>query len=343
MLPVEYSEKMSKVSVLEGITPDTLPDSLLCSNQPVILKNFGANWPLVIAGKESPQKAADYVRSVYSGEPVSACYGDPNINGRVYYNDTMDGFNYRGAQVDLNLVLDKLLANQLSDNPPTMYMGSTEVNRWFPSFSDTHKVNIEDANPLISMWIGNQSKIAAHYDFPHNIACSAVGKRRFTLFPPEQIKNLYVGPIEFAPGGQEISLVDFDNPDFAKYPKFKDAIDAAFIADLDAGDALFLPSMWWHHVEGIDPFNILVTHWWRDSPAFMGRPNNALLTAILSLRNLPKAQRDAWKHIFDYYIFEQQDGDQAHIPPNAQDMLKQPMDELTARKLRANLLNKLNR
>ncbi len=338
MLPIN-----KQVKHISDCSPDDIPAFVLNSSEPLILKGFAKDWPLVIEGKKSPEHAANYLRKLYSGTPVNACYGEANIKGRVFYNQEMTGFNFRAAPVNLNLVLDKLLENLDNVEPPTMYVGSTEVNQWLPGFSENHNIKLDEFKPLTSIWLGNQSKIAAHFDFPNNLACCAVGERRFTLFPPEQLKNLYVGPMELSPGGQDISLVDFDNPDYEKYPKFKQALEHAQVAELSAGDALFLPSMWWHHVQGLSAFNVLITHWWRNSPAFMGRPNNALLLAILSLRNLPLAQRKAWKSIFDHYIFEHKDGDLEHIPEEVQGMLKLPMDELTARKIRAELLNQLKR
>jgi hypothetical protein len=238
-------------------------------------------------------------------------------------------------------VLDKLIAHTEDPNPPTMYMGSTEINKWFPGYNKQNNASIDHLNPLTTVWIGNRTKIAAHYDFPNNLACCVVGKRKFTLFPPEQLSNLYVGPMAFSPGGQDISLVDFDQPDLVKYPRFEQAVAAAQVAELEAGDALFMPSMWWHHVESLTAFNVLVTHWWRDSPAFMGRPNNALMLAMLSLRDLPLAQRQAWKAHFDYYVFDHDDENFEHIPDVAKGVLSKPHDELAARKLRAELLNKL--
>ncbi|NMP16371.1 cupin-like domain-containing protein [Thalassotalea sp. Y01] len=333
----------TQVKQIAGVTPEAIPDSVIASTVPLILKGFALDWPIVKAGLKSNQAACDYLRQLYQGKPVNACYGDPNTKGRVFYNDNVDGFNYRAAKIDLNPVLDKLLEHADNPEPPTMYVGSTEVTNFLPGFKEQHSVSIDEHKPLTSIWIGNRSKVAAHYDFPLNLACNVVGKRRFTLFPPEQVKNLYTGPMEFAPGGQDICMVDFDTPDFDKYPNFKQAIAHAQVAELEPGDALFMPSMWWHHVQGLDSLNILVTHWWRDTPAYMGRPHNALLMAMLSLRNLPYEQRQAWKNIFEHYIFDHDEQDTAHLPEAAQGMLKTPMDELTARKIRAELIEKLKR
>ncbi|QDP00463.1 cupin-like domain-containing protein [Thalassotalea sp. PS06] len=333
----------SQVKEIEGITLDDIPEAVFASEQPLILKGAARHWPLVEAGMQSAADACDYLRTLYTGNPVIACYGDPEINGRVFYNDTFDGFNYRASKIDLNPVLDKLLSHADESESPTMYVGSTEVTRFLPGFKEAHSIDLEGHQALTSIWIGNQSRIAAHFDFPHNIAVSAVGRRRFTLFPPDQIHNLYVGPMDFAPGGQDISLVDFAAPDLQKYPKFADAIEAAQVAELDAGDALYLPSMWWHHVEALDPINMLVTHWWRDSPGFMGRPNNALLLAILSIRSLPKAQRKAWQQLFNHYIFEHDEVGPEHFPTEKHERLELPLQESTARRIRAELIEKLKR
>ncbi|MFT6330327.1 MAG: hypothetical protein ACJAYN_002268 [Bermanella sp.] len=330
-----------KVKEINNCQPGDIPDFVLSSSQPLILKGFANKWPVVIAGKESPLKAADYLRDFYSDIPINVYYGEPETKGRVFYNEKMNGFNFSSSKANLNQVLDKLLAHADDPEPPTMYIGSTEINNWFPGYNEQNNASIDHLDPLTTIWIGNRCKIAAHYDFPNNLACCVVGRRKFTLFPPEQIANLYVGPMEFAPGGQDISLVDFEQPDLVKYPKFEQAMAAAQVAELEAGDALFMPSMWWHHVEGLDAFNVLVTHWWRNSPAFMGRPNNALMLAMLSLRDLPRAQRQAWKAHFDYYIFDHDEQNLDHIPDQAKGVLAKPHDELAARKLRADLLNKL--
>lgn len=196
--------------------------------------------------------------------------------------------------------------------------------------------------PLTGIWLGNPSIASAHYDAPNNIACCVVGKRKFTLFPPDQTVNLYPGPLDPTPGGQAVSMVDFRNPDFERYPRFRDALKVAQVAEMEPGDALFYPSFWWHNVEATAPFNVLINYWWHTSPKFMDTPMNVLYHAILSLRDRPEHEKRAWKNLFDYYIFGSPERPRAHLPEHAHGDLAL-VDEVKARRLRAMLINKLNR
>jgi hypothetical protein len=330
------------IRTIEGCLPSAIPEQILNSTEPVVLKGLVANWPLVKAGLESINAADNYIRQFYSGEPVTAYSGEPDIKGRIFYNSDLTGFNYESANVKLDAILDKILHHLNNDFPPTFYVGSTLIDNWFPGLRVDNDIAVGDYTPLASIWIGNRSRIPAHYDFPDNIACCAVGRRRFTLFPPEQLSNLYVGPLDLTPAGQSISLVDFHNPDYERYPLFHKAVEAAQVAELDAGDALFIPSMWWHHVESLESYNVLVNYWWRRTPGYLGSPMNVLTHALLSLRSLPKAQRQAWQDIFDYYIFKGEENTLTHIPEKSLGNLS-PMNDTLARKLRAELLSKLNR
>ncbi|WP_299596855.1 cupin-like domain-containing protein [uncultured Microbulbifer sp.] len=326
-----------------GADSKTILDYLAGVTQPLILRGYCAHFPSVAAAKKSDRAMADYLLEHYSGYPVNSCYGEAKTGGRVFYNEDMSGFNFQVRQTPLGTLLDEILCHAGQSDAPMRYMPSSEVSYWFPHFSAANEAGVHTVSPVGSLWLGNKVRIAAHYDFPNNLACNIAGQRRFTLLPPDQINNLYPGPLEFAPGGQEISLVDFHNPDFEKFPRFRSALDHAQVAVLEAGDALYIPGMWWHHVESMGQLNVLYTHWWRDSAAYMGRPTNALLHAVLGLRNLPAHQRKAWKALFDYYIFDAEKGAAEHIAPGARGMLEQPLALDAAMQLRAKLQNDLKR
>jgi hypothetical protein len=325
-----------------GLTPADLGPDILASTEPLLLRKLVAQWPVVAAGEQSPQAAIDYLRRWCRDATVNAMLGPPEIDGRFFYNAAMDGFNFQSMRVRLDAVLDELAKHLATTRPPAIYVGSTTIDGALPGFRGENDVDLGARDPLASIWIGNRTRIAAHYDLPDNLVCIAAGRRRFTLFPPGQQHNLYVGPIDLTPAGQPISLVDFARPDLDRFPRFTDALANAQTAELGPGDALFIPSMWWHHVEALDGFNVLVNYWWRQSPDWMDTPNNALMHALMTVRDLPPAQRAAWAELFRHYVFEADGETAAHIPPAARGLLA-PMDDNASRMVRSQLLKRLNR
>lgn len=330
----------TQVKVVENIDANNLPESILSSNEPLILKGLVKHWPIVSAAQQSDENVDEYLRQFYPGVPVQAYRGDAAINQRFFYNHDFSAKNFEQQQTRLDTVLDNIKLHRNTPTHPSFYMGSTTLDYCLPDFRQHNDINLAHKNPLVSIWVGNQTRIAAHFDIPDNIACVAAGKRQFILFPPEQLKNMYVGPLDFTPAGQSVSLVDFANPDYQQFPKFKQALQQAQIADMEAGDAIFIPSMWWHHVQSFGELNVLINYWWRDTPAYMGSPMDVLEHALLSLRNLPQAQRQAWQQHFEHYIFNAEP--ETHIPQTALGSLA-PIDELMARRIRSQLLSKLNK
>ena len=335
------SSSNSKIELADQ-EPVAVDGDILSSTEPVLLRGLVADWPVVKAGRQSARAVADYVANFYSDKPVTASFAGPEIKGRIGYNDTLTGFNFRASNIPFGEFLERLFAHIDDPEPPASYVGSTLVDNYFPGFRRENDLALDVVSPLVSLWIGNQITVSAHFDFPDNIACCVAGRRRFTLFPPEQLQNLYVGPWDRTPAGQAISLVDLRDPDFERFPRFREAMKTAREFVLEPGDALFLPSMWWHNVEGLDGLNMLVNFWWRSTPHYMGAPINVLKHALLTLRSLRPEQREAWRQILDYYVFEGGDEATAHIPEVSRGMLG-TLDENSARQMRAELLNLLNR
>ncbi len=331
-----------KIREIKADQPGHLPDGLLESDEPLVLRGLVRHWPVVQAAVESTAAVDAYLRRFYADAPVNAVYGEPGQKGRLFYNEDLSGFNFQTVRARLDKVLDDIRGQSHAEDPAGVYVGSTSVDNVLPGFRSENDIRVDGHDPLAFIWLGNHSRIAAHFDLPDNIACCVAGRRRFTLFPPAEIANLYPGPIDFTPAGQIISMVDFENPDFDRFPRFEQALRAAQVAVMEPGDAVYLPSMWWHHVEGTDILNVLINYWWRSVPDYMDTPVNVLEYALLSLRDLPRAQREAWRAIFDYYVFDFDPDSIRHIPEKRRGVLA-TMDQNAARRLRAQLLKKLNR
>lgn len=330
---------------LEGLQPDALPlAALVAAGEPVVLRGIARDWALVQAGLRSPQEALAYLRGFDAGLPVQYSFGGPEIEGRPFYNDDFTELNFEVRRGLLTQVLDEIADTFDAPKPPTYYVASLLIERALPGFAQANDAGLagQGIEASASIWIGNRVTASCHYDTPDNLACCAVGRRRFTLFPPEQIDNLYPGPLEPTPGGQVVSVVDFDRPDFDRHPRFRDALASAQTAVLEPGDAIFIPSMWWHHVRSLAPFNVLVNYWWRSVPSFLSSPLPALQHAMWALRDLPEREKKAWAKIFEYYVFGPGERAGQHLPDAARGELA-PFDEMQARRTRAQLLGRLNR
>lgn len=341
----DVTQVSQKIRVIEGVAPDGVPyEELMAAQQPAIIRGLVRDWPL--ARTTSAAQAAAYLKSFYTRRRIVAFVARPELEGRFGYVNDLSGLDFKSERVLLDEYLDRLLAHLDDSAAPSIYIGSTDVDLFLPGFRAENDLVLNHSMftnpPLVSAWIGNRTTALAHYDMSNNIACCLVGRRRFTLFPPEQIENLYPGPLEPTPGGQVVTMTDIRAPDFERFPKLRHALAAAQVGELEPGDALFYPAMWWHQVDALEYFNVMVNYWWNTSPRYIDTPQNTLLHALLSLRDRPEPEKRAWRAVFEYYVFGPAEKAGAHLPEAARGNLA-PMDETKARRLRAQLLAKFNR
>lgn len=288
--------------------------------RPVVMRGLVADWPVVAAGRAGPRAIAQYLKPLDSGAPTTVFSTPPELDGRFFYAPDMRGLNFGMQQVTLTKLLDTLVDLDGTDNPPGLYAGATPTTQSAAGFARENVMPLATPGGEPRIWIGNATQASTHYDGSHNIACVVAGKRRFTLFPPEQIANLYVGPVDRTPAGQPVSMVDLMKPDFERYPRFAAAWSHAVYADLEPGDAIYIPALWWHHVRSTDSLNVLVNYWYRTGADTA--PFAAVMHALFAIRDLPAAERRAWRAWFDHYVF----GDEApeavaHLPDYARGVL----------------------
>jgi hypothetical protein len=324
-------------------------EALVAEDRPVLFKGAAADWPLVQAGLVSAEEAAKLLVKGWAGQSVVVYRGAPEIEGCFAYTPNVDGFNFTASREPLDAVLSEILALRGDASAPSIYVGSTDLGIYFPGLTAAVPLDLAAIHPMLaehpglaSVWLGNRTTATCHYDDTHNIAICAVGRRRFTLFPPQQAGNLYPGPLEPTPGGQVISMVDLAAPDLEQFPRFAEACEAAQVAELEPGDVLVYPAMWWHHVEALADFNVLVNFWWNAVPGYVDSPQVTLLHALLSLRDRPPSEKAAWKVLFDHYVFGDAETPRAHLPEHIHGALA-PLDDTLARRLRAQVTKRLQR
>jgi hypothetical protein len=332
---------MARIHEIAIGDPAELDAHLREATTPFVVRGLIADWPMVQAGRRSSRAARDYIQAHARDLPFAVSVGTPDSGGRLFYDDA-HGMNFQMLRAKLPEIFARIDANEGVGDAHAIYLASIDMHQFFVGLHEANHVDLGDRTPLASIWMGTPTRIAAHNDVPDNLACVAVGRRRFTVFPRDQFRNLYLGPVDNTPAGRAVSMVDFHDPDFAAHPGFREALKHGQVAELEAGDALYIPAMWWHHVEGLAAFNVLVNYWWRDAPRWLGQPQDALNHAMLAIRDLPEDEKRHWRDMFDHYVFANGPEVADHIPEAARGVLA-PLTPDSAGRLRAFLLRALSR
>jgi hypothetical protein len=310
---------------------------------PAVLRGVAGDWPIIRAAQESVRAACFYLAGFDHGAEVEAFVGPPEIEGRFFYSPDMRGFNFERRKAPLGEVLRYIEQLPQMERPPAVYVGAAALPDCLPGLADQNRLALLDGLQAVPrLWIGNESVVSTHFDQSDNIAVVVAGRRRVTLFPPAQLPNLYVGPLDHTMAGQPASMVSLRNPDFETWPRFREALAAALVAELEPGDALYIPALWWHNIEALSPFNILVNHWWDDAPAGAAAPFEAMVHALLALGDQPPERRRAWRAMFDHYAFRENGDPAVHLAPEHRGILGTPTPQLRDR-IRQFLLRGLSR
>lgn len=162
------------------------------------------------------------------------------------------------------------------------------IPRFYPDdqfFSSVFRIS----SPNAQLW--------THYDIMDNLLIQVTGQKRVVLFSPRDATKLYLN-------GDKSEVLDIDNPDLKKYPKFVDAVQ--YECFMEPGDVLFIPALWFHNVISLQ-FGVAVNVFWRhldqcyyDNKDTYGNKDLVPATramqivdrAIKALQELPEEYRD---------------------------------------------------
>jgi len=306
--------------------------------QPIVLKGLVRNWKLTHIANDRAA-LADYLQSHAANHQIGVFTAPAAINGQYFYNEDLTGFNFRQETMRFPDALRHVMVDRKADED-TAYLGSVPCNDYLPTLINDLPMPMLASRVTPRLWIGHAAHIATHYDTMDNLACVVLGRRRFTLYPPDAIANMYVGPIDFTMAGQPVSLAAESVSAFAPYPYFERARDRVLVADLEPGDALYLPKLWWHQVVSTAPLNGLINYWWDAFALGPDTPNLSLMLAMINIAERPHAERMAWRAFFDNYVFRPERHPLEHLPPERRGILG-PLQPDNFGRIRARIMQAL--
>ena len=305
---------MKLIETWQAADEPQLKERLEQRAEPVLLKGLVERWPAVHAGRESILGICDYLRRFDQGTELIATKTRAAARGVMGYNEDLSDFAFVKARMRLPEFIANLQAYLPVEGAPSIAAQCAKVSEVIPGFLEENLLHVLPG-VVPNFWLGNALTVPAHLDHPYNVACVVAGRRRFTLFPPEQVCNLYIGPLEHTPSGAPISVVHPSPPDLQRYPRYRGALAAARTAEMEPGDALYIPPLWFHQVEALEKVNLLVNYWWPVSgDSQLPSPIASLMQALKVLNALPAHQRDAWAAMFEHYVVQREQEPTAHIP-----------------------------
>lgn len=242
-------------------TPEQFRQEIVPGGKPAVLRGVASDWPLVIAAKQDARRAMALLAANATDALADILRADPAEEGRFHYR-ARGLLNFVRGRGNLPGLLAGLREQEQAEQPYAIAAQGLIAERYVRGFPKAHPMPFVPASAEPRLWIGNAAKVATHNDPIENLAVVAAGRRRFTLFPPEAEALLYMGPKHPTPAGAPVSMVHVTAPDFDHFPLFAQALESAQEAELSPGDAIFIPRDWFHHVEALERFNVLVNYWW---------------------------------------------------------------------------------
>jgi len=308
---------------------------LLPRNEPVVFRGAVAGWSLARATSDEPSMFLDHVTRVIGHRTVPVSIGLPGDRGSVSYDSFDESIGIPNTLVGNRLFRDvarEMKTELQSKTGHFLYVQSVDVAKDLPELLPLLDFPLSKSPRFKSghwrFWIGSGNHhVHTHYDRFHNFYSVLVGSKRFTVFPPEVLPDMYVGPLEGGPYGTPASMVNLYAPDLVKYPRFARALEKAGCVELHPGDVFYLPANWWHHVQS-NGLNGAANYWWTDLDEHSLKEANAtFLRALLSIRPLPQHWRSFWKTFMDYFV-HMVDGDPyAHLSIENQGFAGHPTPE----------------
>ncbi|XP_062519659.1 HSPB1-associated protein 1-like isoform X2 [Corticium candelabrum] len=141
-----------------------------------------------------------------------------------------------------------------------------------------------------TFWLGSSgAHTPCHYDtYGFNLVAQLYGKKRWTLFPPDQSACLYPTRLPYEESSV-FSRVNIKQPDLETYPWFANAEPVEVV--LEPGHVLFVPKHWWHFVESLNT-SISVNMWVNVESDCLDRVQEAIArNVVMSMRTPNEAAR----------------------------------------------------
>jgi hypothetical protein len=239
MLPV------IQIPRIEPVSKQDFFELFVNTSTPVVITNLVENWD-----------ALERWTFEYIGEK----FGDVTAGVLELENGIVVANTQQGSRLN-KMTVAECMKHIYATNLNGGYVLSSPVEEFLDALKNDYYTPpyLEDAAFLRSrLFVGPTGTIAPlHQDLPENLYFMVRGVKRITIFPPMPTWRYY--PNSRFSKLPNHSKVDIENIDYIKFPRMRFA--QPYSVDLVSGEALFLPSFWWHHLRNLEP-SVAINFWW---------------------------------------------------------------------------------
>ncbi len=223
----------------------------LANSKPVIIRDIIEDWPA------RKLWCPDYFASKFYHVPLRVERLDEDRGSDAEYF-------LENVRSDSTTIGEFLEAAQSTENDGRLYAAMLALADVQPELQNDVGVLPYYSDKLrrlagqkANFWMGPAGCVAAlHIDPLHNFAVQVYGRKKWMIFPSAQLNALYIPSQLKSP---HFSPVNVEAPDLDRFPNYREATPMEFT--LDAGEVLFLPRGWGHHVRSMT-FSISLNFWW---------------------------------------------------------------------------------
>lgn len=246
--------KLQPIPRRSGLTAEEFREEYLKPCKPVVFTDLARDWPA------TEKWTFDWLKQNYGDLEVPLCGKDFHKAGKGYMNFTthMPFAEYLDLIQTKPTELRMFLYNIFKEVPELRedFSMPNIMSGWHPAYS--------------YLFFGGQgSTVNLHYDIDYGetFLTQFQTRKKVILFGPENSTYLYREPYTV------YSLVDIQNPDYAKYPALEYA--QGFETVIGHGETVYIPHHYWHFIEYVDGgFGMSV------------RAHHGVTNRLLGLRNI---------------------------------------------------------
>ncbi|BFZ15711.1 hypothetical protein BsWGS_18750 [Bradybaena similaris] len=265
-------------------TLSSMPDALtfyrkfVSQNRPVVIQNAISHYPALWKWGEK------YLREKVGGQHVTVA-----VTPNGYADAICEGYFVMPEEHNMLMsqFLDIIYTPPEQRNTQGVFYIQKQNSNLCSEFSDlmgdvdshvSWGTEAFGAKPdAVNFWMGDEKAVTSmHRDHYENLYCVISGQKTFILLPPTDLpyipyktcptavyKQNANGDFEIieTESGNKISWIAIDplNPDLNKFPQYTAA--RPLTVTVRAGETLYLPSLWFHHVQQSQAC-IAVNYWY---------------------------------------------------------------------------------